>query len=91
MKQQFVQNFQKPFMLLIRERGIDSAIFKTRKTTLVGEFEEKNVNKIFDYVFPPSEYLQRAISGKIPDFVATLRAFEAGALIFEKTAYFDKL
>jgi hypothetical protein len=27
----------------------------------------------------------------LPDFVATIRAFDSGVLIFEKTAYFDKL
>jgi hypothetical protein len=91
MKKPFVQLFEKPFLLVVKQKESDSVRFETRKITYIGEFDINNVNKIFEYIFPKNEYMQRPISGKIPDFVATLRAFNSNVLIFEKTIYFDKI
>ena len=87
----YISIYLKPFFMVIKERETDSVLYKTRKTTYVGEFEQRKVNEIFEYLFPRNEYFNRPISGKLPDFVATIRAFDSGVLIFEKTAYFDKL
>ena len=89
--QKYISLYLKPFMMVIKERETDSAQYKTRKTTYIGEFEQNKVTEIFEYLVPRNEYMQRPISGKMPDFVATIRAFDSGSLIFEKTAYFDKL
>ena len=89
--QKYISLYLKPFMMVIKERETDSVQYKTRKTTYVGEFEQTKVNETFEYLFPRNEFMQRPISGKMPDFVATIRAFDSGALIFEKTAYFDKI
>lgn len=91
MKKPFIQSFEKPFLLVVKEKEKDSVKFNTRKTTFIGEFERNDVNKIFEYVFPRNEYFERPISGKIPDFVATIRAFSQNILIFEKTTYFDRI
>ena len=85
------RDMKSPFFLLIKTKEDGSVRYEQRKTTLVGEFENDRdkVQEIFDYMFPPSEYLQRPISGKMPIYVATLKAYSAGALIFEQTRYFD--
>ena len=86
------RDFEKPFFLVIKTKT-EGVKYEPRKLTLVGEFknDRDTINGIFEYIFSPSEYMQRAIGGTMPENVATLRAYQQGALIFEQTRYFDKI